>query len=127
MGCVSICSRGRAWLCRSPSRGAGNSGSVQSKAQPLLSRSQSQPCTPGKEPQAQKQPDMAGTTPQLRVTSAELHWSREPQQLPGVKISTAGPARNSACSHLGIYTALPISSTLASNLPSFRAELITYD
>lgn len=57
--------------------------------------------------------------------SAELHWIKEPQQLPGVKISAAGPARNSAC--MGIYTALPISSTLTSNLSSFSAELIMYD
>lgn len=99
------------WLCAEPAKLA-----------------QSQPCTPVKKPQAQEQPDMAATIPQLEAdNSAEAPWSREPQQLPGVKISAAEPARNSACSYLGIYTALPTSSTLSTNLSSFSAELIMCD
>lgn len=65
-----------------------------SKAQPLLSRAQSQPCTPGKKPQAQKQPDRAGMIPQPRATrvlnytgagnhNSSLEW-RSVQQQPGI-------------------------------------------
>lgn len=81
MGRVFTCSRGTAGA---PAAGQG-----------VLALSQSQPSTPGKKPQAQNQPDMAGTLPQLEADKrAEPHWSREAQQLPGVKISAAGQAGN---------------------------------
>lgn len=54
--------------------------------------------------------------------SAEICCSEKPQQLHGVKISAAGPARNSIRSYLGICIALPISSTLSSNSSPYSAD-----
>lgn len=97
-----------------------------SKAQPLLSRAQSKPCTPGKKPQAHKQPDMAGRMPQPRVTEV-LNHTTVGNHNSSLQWRSAGPARNSACSYMEIYIALPISSTLSNNLSSLSAELIVYD
>lgn len=96
MGCASICSRGRPWHCRAPAAEQGVPALCRaSEAQPPLSGAQSQRCTPGKKPQAQKQPDMGGRTAQPRVTrvlnhtpvrnhNSSLEWRSVQQDEPGI-------------------------------------------